>query len=142
VFAADAVIDYCDEHGPIGDLATIKRFMAAFGGRPHSSQFMVATTTVRLDGDTATGRSISHHPVVHERPDGSSHVYFCGHWYVDRFVRTASGWRIAARATERGYYYHLPPELAFRAAQHDDDCPCTAAWDRVSATSGSPPASG
>jgi hypothetical protein len=34
---------------------------------------------------------------------------FIGIWYVDRYTRTADGWRIAARSEERSYVHNPPP---------------------------------
>jgi len=137
VFTEDAIIDYTDEHGTRADLATTKRFMAALTSRPFESQYMVATSRITIDGDTAVGRSVSHHPVVLDRGDGTTHVYFCGHWYNDRFVRTPKGWRITERATERCFYHNLPPELAFLEAKHGDDCRCRQEWAARGAPTGS-----
>jgi len=136
VFTQDALIDYSEEHGSTGDLATTKQFMAALTTRPFESQYMVATSKITIDGDTAVGRSIHHHPVLVDLSDGSTHVYFCGNWYRDRFVRTPNGWRIKERVTERCYYHNLPPELAFLQDEHNDDCACIGAWAARGASMG------
>src|SRR5215469_4096683 len=62
VFTQDAVIDYTDLHGTRGDLATTKQFMQALANRPREAQYLVATSRLRLDGDTAESRTIGRHP--------------------------------------------------------------------------------
>jgi ketosteroid isomerase-like protein len=125
VFTDDATIDYRELHGMRGDVAATKRFMAAASRRPGGSQYVVATSKVTIDGDTAIGRAIGHHPVVLDRDDGTTHVFFCGIWYDDRFVRTGEGWRIQERIVRRCYYHNVPPEMAFLEAEHTDDCACS-----------------
>nr|WP_310496264.1 hypothetical protein [Burkholderia cenocepacia] len=45
-------------------------------------------------------------------PDGGTQVMFRGLWYVDRFVRTAHGSRIAERVEARCYGHNVPAALA------------------------------
>ena len=99
VFTPDAFIDYSAMGGSSGDLATTKEFLAKVLPGFASSQHMVATSKVIIDGDTATGRTICHNPMVME--DGK--VFWCGLWYVDEFVRTPAGWRISRRAEDKSY---------------------------------------
>jgi len=75
-----------------------------------SFQHMIANTVLCLDGDRASGRTICHNPMVLER-DGHEQVFVCGLWYVDDFVRTAQGWRIARRVEERCYVDGMPADL-------------------------------
>lgn len=35
-------------------------------------------------------------------------VYFCGLWYVNEYVRTDRGWRIARRVEELSYKFNEP----------------------------------
>ena len=97
VFTPDAFIDYSAMGGSSGDLATTKEFLAKVMPGFASSQHMVATSKVTIDGDTATGRTICHNPMVM----GDGKVFWCGLWYVDEFVRTPEGWRMSRRVEEK-----------------------------------------
>ena len=109
VFTPDARVDYSAMGGSDGDLATTKQFLAdamvMFAGFQH----MVATSKVTIDGDTAEGRTICHNPMVIDKGDGETHVFFCGLWYRDSFVRTDAGWRIKERVEEKCFFHNLPP---------------------------------
>ncbi len=109
VFTADAVIDYTAVGGIRGNLAEIKTFLAEGMAWFTSFQHLTATAKVTLDGDTATGRAICHNPMTLAGADGGTHTMFIGIWYVDRFVRTPGGWRIAERFEERSYVHNAPP---------------------------------
>ena len=126
VFTEDAVIDYSSVHGSRGDLATAKRFLTAASPNFAGGQLMVATSKVTIDGDTAVGRTICHHPAAIDLGGGRTHVFFCGLWYNDRFVRTPQGWRIEERVAERCYYHNVPPEMAFLEGEHTESCACLA----------------
>jgi hypothetical protein len=127
VFTADAVIDYTDLHGTRGDLATTKQFMQALANRPREAQYLVATSRLHIDGNSARSRTIGRHPCLIDRGGPVPHVMFCGIWYNDEFVRTSEGWRIKERVVERFYYHNVPPELAFLEAPHvAEGCACQA----------------
>ncbi|HUZ10364.1 MAG TPA: nuclear transport factor 2 family protein [Acidimicrobiales bacterium] len=112
VFTEDAVIDYTEMGGPRGGVGETLRFLQA--AMPHflSYQHLVSNTVLHIDGDTATARSICHNPMVLDRGEGRTHVFFCGLWYRDTLVRTARGWRIRERYEERSYVHNAPDELA------------------------------
>src|SRR6266498_5134300 len=99
VFTPDAFIDYSAFGGSTGDLPSTKEFLAKVMPSFASFQHMVATSKVTIDGDTATGRTICHNPMVMENGD----VFWCGLWYIDTFVRTPAGWRIQRRVEEKSY---------------------------------------
>jgi hypothetical protein len=111
VFTADAFIDYTAMGGTKGSLAETKAFLRETMPRFPSYQHMVATSKVTIDGDTAQGRTICHNPMVAGNATGDPHIFFCGLWYRDRFVRTPAGWRIKERVEERSYIYNFPGEL-------------------------------
>jgi hypothetical protein len=115
VFTPDAFIDYSSMGGAKGRLPEIKEFlrkaMAQFSGFQH----MIANSMIELRGDTATGRTICHNPMVMTRPDGSTHVFYCGLWYVDALVRTPRGWRIRERVEEKCYFHNVPNDFAVQA---------------------------
>jgi hypothetical protein len=111
VFTPDAVIDYSEMGGSVGDLETTKEFLAKALPNFASYQHMVATSKLTFDGDRASGRTICHNPMVMDVGDGQTHVFFCGLWYRDTFVRTPEGWRIKERYEERSYVHNRPPGL-------------------------------
>ena len=108
VFTADALIDYTAMGGPAGDPAAIKTFLAGTMPLMASYQHLVATSRIRVDGDRAEARTICFNPMVVD-VGGAGHVFFCGLWYRDTFLRTPAGWRIAERREERSYFHNLPP---------------------------------
>ena len=63
----------------------------------------MATSKITLNGDEATGKTICHNPMVIDKGNGETHVFYCGLWYVDKFVRTPEGWRIKERVEEKSY---------------------------------------
>jgi hypothetical protein len=107
LFTPDAHIDYTAVGGEAGDVPTIKAWLektlAMFSGFQH----LVATSKVTIDGDTATGRTLCHNPMIMDN-NGAEMVIFVGIWYHDTFVRTADGWRISSRREEKGYMHGLP----------------------------------
>ena len=111
VFTDDAIIDYTEMGGSRGDVvetkAFLKKAMPNFAGFQH----MVATSKVILNGDTADGRTICHNPMLLDKGNGEVHVFFCGLWYRDHFVRTPSGWRIQSRYEEKSYFHNLPEDF-------------------------------
>ena len=111
VFTPDAFIDYTAFGGSAGNLKETKEFLAAAMPMFSGFQHMVATSQVKVNGDEATGRTICHNPMVLKREDGSEHVFFCGLWYLDKFVRTPDGWRIAERVEQKCHMFNAPPEL-------------------------------
>jgi 3-phenylpropionate/cinnamic acid dioxygenase small subunit len=111
VFTPDAIIDYTAMGGAKGTLPEIKdwlkKAMAQFPGHQH----MIANSMIELHGDTATGRTMCHNPMVLDRGDGETHTFFCGLWYCDKLVRTPEGWRIQERVEEGSYFHNVPPDF-------------------------------
>jgi hypothetical protein len=110
IFTADAVIDYTAFGGPRGTVAETKTYLEeTMAGFP-AFQHLLANPELRIDGDRATGRTMCFNPMGVARPDGERgepRVFFCGLWYLDSFVRTADGWRIAARAEEKSWTHNM-----------------------------------
>jgi 3-phenylpropionate/cinnamic acid dioxygenase small subunit len=110
VFNEDAFIDYTAMGGAKGNRTEIKEFLAkAMPMFPHT-QHLVANMQIRVDGDEGTGRIMCHNPQVMEI-DGKKSIFFLGLWYVDKYRRTADGWRIVERVEEKGWAYNLPDGL-------------------------------
>src|SRR4051795_10525519 len=104
VFTADAKIDLTATGGVCGDLETVKAFLADARRHFTASQHLVAASKIELAGDTATGRTMCHNPLVFK----GGRVMFVGLWYIDRFVRTDRGWRIADRSQELAFFHNAP----------------------------------
>jgi hypothetical protein len=106
VFTPDATLDLTATGGESGDFTTMKAWLARtlemFAGHQH----LVATSKVVIDGDRATGKTICHNPMYLD-VDGKQKLLFVGLWYVDEFVRTSDGWRIAARRQQKAYLHGL-----------------------------------
>jgi 3-phenylpropionate/cinnamic acid dioxygenase small subunit len=112
VFTPDAVIDYTEMGGPRGSVPETVEFLRTAMSTFASYQHMVSNTVLELHGDTATARTICFNPMVLDRGEADTHVFFCGLWYRDALVRSAEGWRIGERYEERSYIYNFPEDLA------------------------------
>jgi ketosteroid isomerase-like protein len=104
VFTPDATIDYTEMGGTRGSLVETKAFLSSAMANFAGFQHMISTSKVTVDGDTATGRTMCHNPMITADDKGGRQVFLCGFWYRDLFVRTANGWRIQERHEERSYY--------------------------------------
>jgi hypothetical protein len=106
IFTPDATLDFTATGGIAGQLPEVKSWLASvlvhFGGHQH----LVATSSVTLDGDAATARTICHNPMWFT--DAAQPPMFVGLWYFDTLVRTAEGWRMSSRVQQKGYLYGLP----------------------------------
>jgi hypothetical protein len=113
VFTRDAFIDYTAFGGSAGGLEETKAFLrkalAMFGGFQH----MVATSQVKLAGNRATAKTICWNPMVLTAGSsrGEPHVFFCGLWYHDEYLRTLDGWRITRRVEEKCFTHNMPAEF-------------------------------
>jgi ketosteroid isomerase-like protein len=115
VFTPDALIDYSAMGGAKGSLPEIKDFLRKAMRQFTGFQHMIANSMIDLRGDEATGRTICHNPMVMTKPNGETHVFTCGLWYLDRLVRTPKGWRIRERVEEKCYFHNLPPDFAVQS---------------------------
>jgi hypothetical protein len=109
VFTADAHIDYGVFGGSVGDLEHTITFLkeamteAIFPAHQHLN----ANLQIRVDGDTGTGRIMCLNPQQMTLEEGSQ-VFWCGLWYVDRYLRTDEGWRICERVEEKSFVFNAP----------------------------------
>ena len=114
VFTPDAHVDYSEMGGSKGNLeetiAFLKMAMPNFSSYYH----MVSNIVIDFDadGNTARTRTICHNPMVIDKGDGDTHVFFCGLWYRDVVVRTPEGWRIKERVEEKSYFHNVPTDFA------------------------------
>lgn len=107
VFTPDAEIDYTAfaEFGAIkGSYPEIREWLGSGLARSPGHQHLVANREIVIDGDHATGRVMCFNPMLL----ADRTVGFHGLWYVDRYVRTPQGWRIASRREARSFSHNFP----------------------------------
>lgn len=105
VFTPDAEIDYSAMGGSVGDLATTKKFLADVLPNFLAFQHLISNSSITVDGDTATGRTMCHNPMIVAGADGKQNLMLCGLWYLDTFVRIDDRWRIKRRSEEKSYMF-------------------------------------
>ena len=99
VFTADAYIDYRAMGGVDGRYPEVKAWLSEVLPNFPAYAHMLGNFDVRIDGDTATSRTLCFNPMVLGGAEGQ--VLFCWLWYDDEFVRTAEGWRMTKRVEEK-----------------------------------------
>src|SRR3984885_61753 len=95
VFTQDAYIDYTALGGIEGRYPQVKAWLAEVLPNFPMYAHMLGNFSVRIDGDTASSRTICFNPMV--LGGEKDQVMFCGLWYDDEFVRTADGGRMTRR---------------------------------------------
>ncbi|WP_299559852.1 nuclear transport factor 2 family protein [uncultured Mycolicibacterium sp.] len=95
VFTPDAYIDYRATGGIAGHYPEVKRWLAEVLPNFPAYAHLLGNFDVRIDGDTATSRTLCFNPMV--LSDEDKQVLFIGLWYEDEFVRTPQGWRMIKR---------------------------------------------
>ena len=113
VFTADAHIDYSAFDGSVGDLETTIAFLKEALPAFPNSQHLNANMQIKVNGDTAEGRVMCFNPMEMAMGEGESHVFMLGLWYVDKYVRTAKGWRIKERAEVKSWKFNTPDFMTF-----------------------------
>jgi hypothetical protein len=106
IFSAEGELDLTATGGIAGPLSEVKQWLATVLPHFAGHQHLVATSQVTLTGDAATARSICHNPMWFSDP--AQPPLYVGLWYLDDFVRTGEGWRIARRTQRKGYLAGLP----------------------------------
>jgi hypothetical protein len=94
VFTPDAYIDYTELGGIAGAYPDVKAWLAEVLPNFPAYFHMLGNFDIRVDGDTASSRTILFNPMKLGNDD---QVMFCGLWYDDEFIRTADGWRMTRR---------------------------------------------
>jgi len=111
IFMPDAHIDYSAIGGLAGQYDEVKAWLQATLAMFPNYQHMLGNMSLKIVGDSATGRTMCFNPMEMVLPDGSTQVMFVGIWYVDKFVRTPQGWRISERVEEKCYMHNMPGML-------------------------------
>ena len=113
-FTPDAEVDYTSTGGIKGAYPEVRKWLEqALSIFPMTVHF-ISNSTVTLEGDRATARTYVLNPMGFKNPDGSLHLFTVGGTYNDRLVRTADGWRIAARSEEQAFMQGTLPEALLR----------------------------
>lgn len=114
VFTPDAFIDYSVFGGSKGDLETTIAFlhkaMKIFPAHQHLNSNHRIKFGPGDPPETATGRVMCFNPQEFPAKEGEDegHIFFCGLWYVDEYLRTDKGWRITKRVEEKSYLFNRP----------------------------------
>jgi hypothetical protein len=95
VFTPDAYVDYRAMGGIDGRYPEVKVWLAQVLPNFPAYAHMLGNFDVRIDGDSASSRTICFNPMVLGGDTGQ--ILFCGLWYDDEFVRTPDGWRMSRR---------------------------------------------
>jgi SnoaL-like domain len=95
VFTPDAYIDYRAMGGIDGRFPEVKTWLAQVLPNFPAYAHMLGNFDVRIDGDTASSRTICFNPMV--LGGEQNQILYCGLWYEDEFIRTAEGWRMSRR---------------------------------------------
>jgi len=111
VYTPDAVIDDVSA-GPNRTVDEMVEFLSRALEKVVVIQHAISTSLVELHDDRANARTVCHCPVVLDRGNGPTEMFFQGLWYVDELVRTPEGWKISKRA-EQGYFHNIPPDFRF-----------------------------
>jgi len=108
VFTPDAYIDYRAMGGIDGPYPKVKAWLPE--ALKHFPSFMhfVGNFHFEIEGDTARGRIACFNPMVVPKAEGGTETMFLGLWYVDRYRRTAEGWRIVERSEQHCYDHGMP----------------------------------
>lgn len=99
VFTPDAYIDYRVTGGIDGRFPEVKKWLGEVLPNFPAYSHLLGNFDVRVDGDTATARTICFNPMVFNEEE--KQILFVGIWYVDELIRTAAGWRMTRRVEEK-----------------------------------------
>ncbi len=108
IFTADAFIDYSVYGGAKGSLEEIISFLKEALAIFPNTHHLNANMQIELNGDEGTGRVICFNPQEIALGEGQSETFMLGLWYIDKYVRTGQGWRIAERIEEKCWKFAVP----------------------------------
>jgi 3-phenylpropionate/cinnamic acid dioxygenase small subunit len=97
VFTPDARIDYTSSGGVAGAFPEVKAWLASVLPHFPAYQHLVTNKQITLQGDRATCRSEFYNPMMQDKGEGKTSLFFVGGEYHDQLVRTDDGWRITER---------------------------------------------
>ncbi|MET8877862.1 nuclear transport factor 2 family protein [Nocardia sp. NPDC004604] len=108
VFTPDAHIDYSAMGGAVGDLESTKKFLATIMPNFLAFQHLISNSSITVDGDIATGRTMCHNPMLVSTGAGQQSLMLCGLWYLDTFERIDGRWWIKRRVEEKSFMFVAP----------------------------------
>jgi 3-phenylpropionate/cinnamic acid dioxygenase small subunit len=103
VFTPDAKVDYTTSGGIKGDYPEVRAWLAKALALFDMTQHLISNSVVRIDGDTATARTMVFNPMGRDDGKGGLSLFYVGAWYDDKLVRTPEGWRITERFEEQAF---------------------------------------
>jgi ketosteroid isomerase-like protein len=111
IYTEDALIDDVSA-GPGNTVDEMVEFLSSALERVALIQHAISTSKIEIDGDTASARTVCHCPVVLDRGNGHTQMFFQGLWYLDELERTLEGRKISKRV-ESDYFHNMPPDFRF-----------------------------
>ena len=110
VFTPDAKVDYTTSGGTKGSYPEVRAWLAKALAPFKMTQHLISNSVVRVDGDTATARTMVFNPMGTDDGKGGLDLFYVGAWYDDKLVRTPEGWRIAERFEEQAFFEGALPK--------------------------------
>jgi hypothetical protein len=119
IFTPDAYIDYRAMGGIDGPYSKVKPWLAQALGNFPGYMHLTGNHSIDVNGDEATGKLACFNPMVlPAAAEGEpGHTMFFGLWYLDRYRRTAEGWRISERVERKSYDFNVPEAMRKALAQ-------------------------
>jgi hypothetical protein len=108
IFTPDAYIDYRAMGGIDGPYPKVKAWLPEALKVFPAYMHMVGNCSFDISGETASGRVACFNPMVLPDMGTGSQTMFLGLWYLDKYRRTANGWRITERREEKSYDHNVP----------------------------------
>jgi 3-phenylpropionate/cinnamic acid dioxygenase small subunit len=108
VYTPDAKIDYTTSGGIKGEYPEVRAWLAKALAPFTMTQHLISNSSVNIDGDTATARTMVFNPMGTDDGEGGLKLFYVGGWYDDKLVRTDDGWRIAERFEEKAFFDVTP----------------------------------
>lgn len=99
-FTPDAHLDYKSSGGVAGHYPEVRAWLAKALALFPVTVHAISNSHIELDGDRARGRTLVNNPMAMDRGKGTQYAFTVYAAYVDDFVRTRDGWRIARRFEE------------------------------------------
>ncbi len=109
-FTPDADVDYTTSGGIKGKYPDVRAWLEKALAPFDMTQHFVSNTSLELQGDRASSKTMVFNPMGMKQKDGSLHIFYVGAYYVDKLVRTGDGWRIQDRFEEQAYMDGTFPE--------------------------------
>jgi SnoaL-like domain len=111
-YVPDAKIDWSGNGGAKGDPKVVRAWASSVlseANFPYPQyQHYCTNFRIRVSGDKATSRHLQIIPISVVAPGGGRQIAFSGIWFDDELVRTAEGWKIAARKESRAWQHNFP----------------------------------